>query len=189
MTRLFAAIPIPEDVRGTLEASIGDLERLDWPVRWLSGAALHLTVKFYGEVEDGRRVRLERALVKAVQNAPPLSLSLGEWGVFPQRRRPSVVWIGVEGPPALELLHHEVERWSIELGFPSDRPTYRPHVTVGRVRRGATLPDSADTVLDSERPPIPFLADRLVLYRSELSRAGAEYHPELTLPFEGSWAV
>jgi 2'-5' RNA ligase len=57
--------------------------------------------------------------------------------------------------------------------YEADRRPFRPHVTVARLRRGAVWRGRALAA-----PPIePFVAERVVLFRSHLSQQGARYAP------------
>jgi 2'-5' RNA ligase len=91
-----------------------------------------------------------------------------------------VLWLGLEGPPALELLQDRLERAGEAIGFPPEGRPFRPHVTLGRVREGHRVPPNALEEYEVER--LPLLAEELVLYESLLSSQGPRYEPRLTLP-------
>ena len=188
--RVFAAIPLPDDVRQEIRSVQSRLAAQEWPVRWVGDHGLHLTIRFYGEVEPDIIESLRESLVQAIADAAPIPFEVGGLGVFPSRRKPRVIWLGVEADPSLELLHHRIELAAAELGFPGeDRAmTYRPHVTLGRVKRDARLPADAMTELDGDTTKIACLADRVLLYQSTVSPGGARYRCLSTLPLEGVWA-
>jgi 2'-5' RNA ligase len=175
--RLFAALPIAEDVRNHLDRLLRRLEERDLPVRWVPPHALHVTVKFYGEVTESQGEAIATALGKVAAGTGVLPMSLAGTGAFPVWRRARVVWIGLEAPPALELLQHRVEAASAELGFPLERATFVPHLTLGRVREGSRLSDAALIELQGIRVEGSFVAESLVLYESHLTTAGASYSP------------
>ena len=104
------------------------------PVKWVRPEALHLTLKFLGDVDDATEPNLRAALgqVAAGGEARPVGLHIEGFGVFPDFRRPRVVWAGVAPDPALELLQHRVEQVFAPLGFPTEARPFRPHVTLGR---------------------------------------------------------
>jgi 2'-5' RNA ligase len=120
------------DVLGVLRAR----EKL--PVKWVRPENIHLSVKFLGDVDDAREPELRNALQRAAGNrgAPrPLTLQLTGFGVFPDYRRPNVLWAGVTPEPGLELLQHAVEQAFAPLGFPIEARAFRPHVTLARAAR------------------------------------------------------
>jgi len=131
------AINLPEALRRDLWQAAAPLREPDYPVRWVPAELIHLTVRFLGEVPGSRLGALASALRAATLGVGPFDLAIGTFGVFPNRRRPRVVWVGCEPLPSLELLHHRVESELAARGFaPAGRP-FRPHLTLGRARRDA----------------------------------------------------
>jgi RNA 2',3'-cyclic 3'-phosphodiesterase len=101
---------------------------------------IHLSLKFLGEVAEAREAELRDALKRAagMGGTPrPLALQINGFGVFPDYRRPQVLWAGVAPEPGLELLQHGIEQAFAPLGFPTEARTFRPHVTLGRASRDA----------------------------------------------------
>jgi 2'-5' RNA ligase len=179
--RLFAAVPIPEPARGQILHLLSELRNGDWPVRWVHDEGLHMTLKFFGEVAGERLDVIIEALRFAANGAGALSLRLGPLGAFPSRSRPRILWVGIEAPPSLELLQDRIERGAEAIGFPPEGTPFQPHVTLGRVREGQRLParsldDHADNL-----EPVPFVAQKLVLYESVLTTTGPHYESRLTL--------
>ncbi len=113
------------------------------PVKWVRPENIHLSLKFLGEVDDAREPELRAALQQAAgsRSAPPpprpLTLQITGFGVFPDYRRPHVLWAGITPEPGLELLQHAVEQAFTPLGFPTEARAFRPHVTLARAARDA----------------------------------------------------
>jgi len=187
--RVFAAIPLSDEARTVVSAVRDRLLEHSWPVRWVRDEGLHLTVRFYGEVPEDMVDGLGESLAQAIGPMDPMGIGLGALGVFPTRRKPRVIWMGVDAPPDLELLQDRVERAAMAQGYPAANETYRPHVTLGRVQRRAVLSEDVAGTLDTVDETIEFLADQVVLYRSRTERGGARYDPLRIIPFEGVWAV
>jgi RNA 2',3'-cyclic 3'-phosphodiesterase len=179
--RLFAAVPIPEPAREQILSLLGHLREGGWPVRWVHDEGLHMTLKFFGEVGDERLDVIAEALRFAAAGAGPLALQLADLGAFPSRNRPRILWVGIEAPPALELLQDRIERGCEAIGFPPEGAPFQPHVTLGRVREGQRLPPKGldDHTEGFER--VPFVAQELVLYESVLTTGGPRYESRLTL--------
>lgn len=131
--RLFVAIPLPPSVRERLHEAAAPL-REAVVAAWTPPDRLHLTVKFLGSTDAARVPAIGAAIEHAVQRHHGVPLDLRGAGVFPTLRRPRVVWAGVEPASRLELLQHDVELACAELGFPLEGRTFRPHVTLGRLR-------------------------------------------------------
>ncbi len=173
--RLFAGLPLDAGTRATLTQLTADVRSSGWPVRWVAPEAWHLTVKFYGEREEAEVAPIGAALAEAVQGTPPLDLQFTALGVNAPGRRARVLWLEVEAPPALELLHHRVELAGQALGVEAEGRPFRPHLTIGRVRNGAVLPPDAGARLTATTVDVAFLADRLVLFESRLGPGGPRY--------------
>ena len=175
--RLFVAVNLPDQVRQAAWQAAAPLRSKGYPVKWVDSEALHVTLKFLGEVEPQRQSEIVRAIESAVVGSRIFQLAVGGFGAFPNDRRPRVVWIGCEAVAALELIQHRVEQEMHELGFPVEGRPFRPHLTLGRVKRGARASDLAG--FDSAIRQVEFQGDVAVesidLMQSELARTGARY--------------
>ena len=59
--------------------------------------------------------------------------------MFPNPRRPRVLWVGLEGDlNALAGLQAAVEQAVTGLGYAAEERPFSPHITLGRVRRGVS---------------------------------------------------
>jgi RNA 2',3'-cyclic 3'-phosphodiesterase len=182
--RLFAAVPIPDPARHQILQLLGALRDGGWPVRWVHDQGLHMTLKFFGEVAPERLDVIMEALRFAGAGAGALSLQLGELGAFPSRSRPRILWVGIDGPPSLELLQDRIERGCEAIGFPPEGTPFQPHVTLGRVREGQRLPPKGLDDHANRFERVPFVAQELVLYESVLTTGGPRYEARLTLDLE-----
>lgn len=180
--RLFAGIPVSGAAGSELRGVLARLQQTGWPVKWVRPEGLHLTVKFLGEVAEDRVQAVAVTLTEAAARTGLLTFGCAALGAFPSLARPGVLWAGLEAEPALELLVDRVERGCASLGFPLEGHPHRPHVTLGRVRRGERLPATAAAVLEAERPAGNFTAERLVLYRSHPGAGGSRFESFLTFP-------
>ncbi|HUF35559.1 MAG TPA: RNA 2',3'-cyclic phosphodiesterase [Gemmatimonadales bacterium] len=179
--RLFAAVPLPPPARDQVAGLLGRLRERELPVRWVGDEGLHLTLKFYGEVAPDRLEVIEEAVRQAGEGGEPLPLRLAELGAFPAPARPRVLWLGIDAPPALELLQDRLERKSEAIGFQPEGVPYRPHVTLGRVREGQRCPLSRVEAAAAGYERLPFLATDVVLYESVATGGKPRYEPRLTL--------
>jgi 2'-5' RNA ligase len=182
--RLFVALNLEPQERQRLTEAVAPLREGGLPVRWLEPEALHLTLKFVGEVTNERAAEVEDVAQRLAASVPPFTLRLGGIGAFPNLRRPRVVWMGVEAPPELLQLQSGLEAALGELGFPREERPYSPHLTLGRAR-----PDAQPSELRA-LPELAGLVDysgiidaRTVdVMRSHLSPKGARYERLAALP-------
>ena len=181
--RLFVAVPVAEPAREQILKLLSQLRGAAWPVRWVHDEGLHMTLKFFGEVGAERLDVIAEALRFAAADAGSLALQLGDFGAFPSRSRPRVLWVGVNAPPALELLQDRIERGCEAIGFPPEGTPFQPHITLGRVREGQRLPSGGLDEYADHFDRAPFMGQELVLYESVLTTGGPRYESRLTLEF------
>lgn len=175
--RLFVAVNLPAAMRERLWDAVAPLRAEDYPIKWVQADALHVTVKFLGEVEESKRTPVEQGLAAAVGDTRAFTLPVGEFGTFPPVKQPRVLWVGCETVPVLELLADAVERQLADVGFPVEGRPFRPHITVGRVRRDARpaqLEDLRDRLAALEFFEEPNI-ESVDLMRSHLGPKGPRY--------------
>jgi 2'-5' RNA ligase len=132
--RCFVAVEV--DNRGVLDAlgrvqaglvgSGGDLKPVE-------RENIHLTLKFLGDVDEGLLDEVKR--IVSSLSFEPFRMALAETGVFPNLRRPRVIWAGVsEGADELGAIFRTIEEGFVGLGFKREGRRFNPHITIARVR-------------------------------------------------------
>ena len=184
--RCFVAIDPPASVR---QAIAGVQERVRAAagaidVRWVDPAAVHVTLKFLGEVAEARIPGVVAALRTLAADTAPLPLAVGGVGAFPSPRRARVVWVGMPaGAPDLARLAGGVDRALAPLDFVPEARPWRAHLTVGRVRSPRGLGRLAAAIEGAARAEIgAWTAREVVLYQSHLRPTGAVYEAVARLP-------
>jgi 2'-5' RNA ligase len=149
------------------------------PVRWVTPANIHLTIKFLGDVSVGNLDLLTKMLQAEAGRHPAFEVRVGGLGAFPSNRRPRVVWVGVEAPAELAALQRGVEAEMARLGYEPEPRAFSPHLTLGRVIRNAASDDLRRLSEALERNPVGALGSFRVaavhLFRSDLQPGGAVY--------------
>lgn len=128
--RLFVALPLPAGVT----AALARIQRGVPGARWVPPENMHLTLRFIGEADGAQFEDLVEALAEVT--VPPFTLDLAGTGHFETKRVPTVLWAGVRPSPELTRLQAKVERACQQAGFPPERRSFAPHVTLARL--GAT---------------------------------------------------
>jgi len=181
--RLFVAIEIDPGVArkvATLEDELRGRAAAIAPrsrITWVLSDRLHLTVRFIGEVDEGRARALADALTPPLA-VPPFDLDLGGVGTFPTSGPPRVIWIGHQSTQdALNIVEREVTARLAGCGVPPEDRAFRPHLTLGRVRDVAGL--RAKPLLDGfeARQFGTSRVDAITLFESRLSPKGPTYVP------------
>ena len=133
--RGFIALDIPSEVKLTLLEAIQNLNsQIPKGVRWLDSRAMHLTLKFLGNVDPGMISGVLDSMSLSAEPVAPFRLGLSGLGMFPNEKRPRVLWAGVQGDlDALMELQQRVEAAMHSLGFAMEARPFSPHLTLGRV--------------------------------------------------------
>ena len=134
--RVFVALLIPGESRAVLSGTIGRLQtQVPTGVKWVDPQGIHLTLKFFGNINSAWKEPVLEAMGDVGRQAAPFDLALSSLGVFPNERQPRVLWSGVNGDmEALGGLQEEVEQAMLALGFRREKRRFNPHLTIGRVR-------------------------------------------------------
>jgi len=169
MIRTFIALPLPDSVKQVLEETTQSLKgRID--ARWVRPNAMHLTLKFLGDIAEDLALPLGQDLDAACAGYPELEFSLDALGAFPGRKRARIIWTSLTGAVnELASLAAQVDRLCARYGIQPETRPFRPHITLGRLK----TPTMID--LDAKIPGRKFTVDEARLYRSEILREGPRY--------------
>lgn len=176
--RTFCAIELSDQVRHQIQLHIDKLRSLI-PVgqpSWTRVENIHLTIKFFGDVEQSRLSLIDRAAAKTASEFQPFEFSISGTGAFPKVSQPRVLWIGVNDRAGkLSELQASFEMNCATEGFAKEDRAFRPHLTIARIRRltGVRALAEANQRLGFE--PVNQLVNELVVFRSELSGKGSKY--------------
>lgn len=137
----------------------------------------HVTLAFLGDVDEAQARGAMDAMDEACASAPAIPLrpdGLGKFG----RASDATLWLGLAPDPALMGLADRLREALDARGIPFDGKPFLPHITLARRAR---LPKG---MLPELAFPLPCGAARATLFKSALSRDGAQYKPlyEIELP-------
>ena len=138
--RSFVAIELPEEAKKGLASLRRELERDEQRfVKWVDAGGIHLTLKFLGNIPSKRVTETTEAMKKAAQGLSPFFLEISGLGAFPSLKQVRVVWVGVGGElDKLSTLQQNIDSALAALGFAREERSFVPHLTVARVREGAS---------------------------------------------------
>jgi 2'-5' RNA ligase len=142
---------------------------------------MHLTLRFIGDADDAMLSDITEIL--ELVNCSQFSLTLKGAGYFPPRRKPNVLWVGIEPSDQLLELRDSIEECMEELALPGEERKYHAHVTLARLRQEAPLDKitgflSAYALFKIEAAPVT----EFHLYSSVLTGDGAVHTKEASFP-------
>lgn len=176
--RTFIAIEIPSEIKAAIADLQTRLRSAGADVNWTKPENLHLTLNFLGEVDEKRIVEVEKACVDLAAEFQPFTLSLSDTGAFPNTRQPRVLWAGLSGETGNVVeMHRRLDERLALIGFKREEKRFHPHLTIGRLKSNKKTRELLALVDAHRLPELSFEVAEIVLMKSELHPAGAEYTP------------
>jgi 2'-5' RNA ligase len=173
--RSFIAIHLPEELIARISGFQDRLKRMKGDIRWVHPEAMHLTLKFLGDVDSGQMESIFANMAEAGKSVSPFDLTVRGTGVFPDIRRPRILWLGIESPVELIQLTHTLNDLLGSLGFKPEEREFHPHLTLGRVRSLQGTEPVIRTMMDSGFTGESFTVKSIFLMKSDLKPSGPEY--------------
>ena len=172
MIRLFAALALPPEIGRALQARQLGIEG----ARWRPLEALHITLRFFGELRQDVARDLDAELMGV--GGRPFAIRLEGAGAFGDGADLNAVWAGVSDSPELRRLAEACETAARRAGLKPEKRTYRPHVTLAYLRH----PDPTDVAAWIQANNLlkspEIRIDRFGLYSSHPGREGSHYRLE-----------
>jgi 2'-5' RNA ligase len=174
--RAFIAVDLDDPVIKKICNVVEILKSRITEIRWLRKENLHLTLKFLGNIAESQVEPIAAALRHSLGLFSPCTISAKGLGVFPDFRRPKILWVGLTGDQLVQLAA-EIESALMPLGFTPENRAFTPHLTIGRWREGSrpakNLRQEIDSLNDFEFGACA--VRQIVLFQSVLKPEGASY--------------
>jgi len=176
--RAFLAIEPSEEVLQAIVRLQEKLKReIGGRISWTRTQGQHLTLKFFGDISMDDVSKISEAVKTRVVAGWSLSLKIEKLDVFPDTRKPRVLWCGIsEDAAKLAALQKQLDDDFAGIGFPAEDRPFRAHLTLGRIKDSHGL-----TGLDEAmKKHVAFAAGEftskeLILFQSQLTPQGAVY--------------
>jgi len=175
--RTFIAIDFEQKIKDELSLFIQKLQAVSSNVKWIKKSGMHLTLKFLGEIEEDKTAEIKSCLSKISKNHDSFSLQLKGTGTFPPgKKKPRVLWVGVEENKKLAKLQSDIERELAKLGFPPEKRPFHPHLTLGRIKASSQLGNIISYLEKNKDKSFGHMVvKKTTFFLSILKPTGAEY--------------
>jgi 2'-5' RNA ligase len=176
--RTFLAADIESGVRQKLSDALKRFVDVDRKIKWVKPENIHITINFFGEVDEKTKLTLEKVIEETSKSIQPFSVTIGGMSAFPSMKSPRVFWIGVEDASGtLKKIHKEIDRSLLHyrLKVKREKRDYTPHLTIGRVKVSFDKNILNIIAQYSEHLFGTFQIKDIVLYRSILQPIGPLY--------------
>ena len=177
MKRLFIGLPITCEnavkIVNNWQTNTG-LNRLVWtkPSNW------HITLVFLGTYAESAIPQINLIIEEAFKDFKAYTSYLRGVGIFPDHRKPNVVWIGLNTKQILNYGYDNLIGLLKQNNFIFDQKPFKPHLTVARIKY---LPDhdflNELLVKYKDFNFGQVVIDRIILYESVSTVNGVMYIP------------
>ena len=190
--RVFVAVDVGDAMRREAARVVSalqmKLEAAKTPpkVVWVKPAALHVTIRFLGEVMPAEVERITPLLAPPIPLAP-FDVQWRGIGTFPNNRHPRALWLGViRGAAQLAAIEAEISKRLAGAAVALDDRVLLPHLTLGRVKMAGAGVDWPKVLQSAEVKHATSFIDRVTLYQSTLSQYGPHYTELVSAPLIGN---
>jgi RNA 2',3'-cyclic 3'-phosphodiesterase len=176
--RAFLAIEPPEDILQEISRLQEKLKRdISGRLSWTRPQGQHLTLKFFGDISKEDITGISAAVQKRTVVEQKLNLKVEKLGVFPDARKPRVLWCSVAGDvEKLINLQKKLDDDFAAIGFPTEDRPFKAHLTLARIKDSRDITEMSEALKkhDSFKAG-EFNCTELILFQSKLSPQGAVY--------------
>jgi 2'-5' RNA ligase len=179
--RVFLALEISPTVKEYLQGIIKIMASRITGVRWVKSEGQHITLKFFGELDEAMVENIRTRLLSIDDKFEPFETTIKGIDAFPNKRRARVIVVTLEkGVDIAKAIFNDIEVALLPLGFEGEKRDYTPHITLGRKKEQSPILERDIPDLNGMR----FIVDRLVMFRSTLTPQGAIYSPLWEIGFK-----
>ena len=176
--RAFLAIDPPENILQAMSRLQEKLKReISGRISWTKPQGQHLTLKFFGDISSEDVKNICSAVQNRVASGQSFNLKIEKLGVFPDARRPRVLWCGVTGDTEkLSIFQKQLDSDFAGIGFPAEDRPFHAHLTLGRIKDSRGLTGINEALIKySAFAAEEFNCTELILFQSRLTPQGAIY--------------
>ncbi len=167
--RVFIGIPIDENSQQQINEALKSIENSQLDVSWVPAGNRHLTLAFLGNIPGFVVENLMQLIDETYQQETRFQYNISTLKRFPGLKGRIIALVGDPVRRLNNLFQITLEllqRNNIEF----DQKEFRPHITLGRIRRAKHVKTDFDRCMD-----LSLNIDTIVLYQSTLTGSGPVY--------------
>ena len=173
--RAFLAIDLDDDLKPKINKIIKEFKGIDTKIKYVELQNLHLTLKFFGDIDTEGLNVLENAIADVVSEFNPFKIKITGCGSFPNKNHIKVIWVGIDDDTIIRDLHDKLDKEFARLGFDEDRK-FSTHLTIGRMKSAKNKNKVKQVIEEFENIEIGEMGvSRISLKKSTLTPAGPIY--------------
>lgn len=176
MQRVFLAVPIPEKTKLAVGREIERLKKslFDWNISWLAPENLHITLVFFGWVQEEKIEILKTEIAAAGSGFAPFEIATGKLSLKGQP-----LWLEIgQGRKEIQRIVEKLAKELTIKGSPEEERSFHSHLTLGRVKK------CGKSRLPAVSASFSWKTDRLILYESKFIRKQRVYQELFPFPLK-----
>lgn len=178
--RAFLAIDLDDDLKPKIYKIIKEFKKTDAKIKYVELANLHLTLKFFGDIDTDGLNLLENAIANVLSEFNSFNIKIKGCGAFPNSNRINVIWVGIEDDSIIKDLHDKLDEEFARLGLDKDKK-FSTHLTIGRMKSAKNKNKVKSTIGEFRDVEIGEMeVAQISLKKSTLTPAGPIYE-DLTI--------
>lgn len=173
--RAFLAIDLDDDLKPKINKVIKEFKGIDAKIKYVELTNLHLTLKFFGDIDTNGLKLLQKTIANVVSEYKPFKINVKGCGAFPNNNHVKVIWVGIEEDAIIKDLHDKLDAEFVRLGFDKDKK-FSTHLTIGRMKSAKNKNKVKETIEEFEDFEIGEMeVNQITLKKSTLTPAGPIY--------------
>lgn len=173
--RAFLAIDLDDDLKPKIHKIIKQFKQTDANIKYVELNNLHLTLKFFGDIDTEGLSVLEEKIANAVSEFDQFKIKIKGCGAFPNNSHIKVIWIGIDEDLLIRQLHDKLDGEFSKLGFYKDRK-FSTHLTIGRMKSAKNKNQVKSIIEELKDIEIgEMIVDKISLKKSTLTPSGPIY--------------
>lgn len=186
--RSFLAFELPVEIKRNVARVSKEIRHSGLDARWVKVENIHLTVIFLGNIKTEDVEGIDEEIQKVCPGYGSFDIALKGMGCFPNRRRPRVLWLGLDGDmERMSNFRNDLQQTLKTFGIKEEKRPFRPHLTLGRFRSVRKMGSKMDEILmahETLETTMESLSE-LILFKSDLKPGGAVYTKLKSWPLSG----
>lgn len=173
--RAFLAIDLDDDLKPKINKIIREFKKTDARIKYVELTNLHLTLKFFGDIDTEGLSLLEDAISNVLSEFESFNVKIKGCGAFPNSNRINVIWVGIDDDSIIRDMHDLLDKEFVRLGFDKDRK-FSTHLTIGRMKSAKNKNKVKSTIEEFKDVEIGEMeVTQISLKKSTLTPAGPIY--------------
>lgn len=170
MQRVFIGVPVNQTAQQKIKKLLNPYQRNSRGIAWVPEDNRHLTLAFLGDRHAWEVENLVRSMDKAYSMESAFHTGPASLSRFPDPAG-SIIALVIEADSRITRLFQATLDFLSEIRIDPDIKPFRPHVTLGRIRK-ALCPD----ITFGQVTNISLLVGKIRLYQSQPTAVGPVYH-------------